>query len=155
MTTILLSLIGVSLAFVSTLYLSPRLSSKIITSTNLQANTASSASERRKKTVKVDNRDVTIYFDETPSIHKLEQKITSQRNGITPKGKTWISILLFLGVLLGIYSMVTALIWFYFLTQREAYYPSFATEILKYYISFFIGIFVGYEGGYSAANRRE
>ena len=154
MTTILLSLIGVSLAFVSILYLSPRLSSKIITSTNIQPNTVS-AGERRKKTVKVGDRDVTIYFDETSSIHNLEQKIASQRNEITSRGKIWIRILLLLGGLLGIYSMVAALIWSYFLTQREAIYPYFVTEILKYYVSFFTGIFMGYESGYSAANRKE
>jgi hypothetical protein len=153
-TTILLSVLGILLSVVSALSLWPRLGDRLVTQT---VRTTKPVTEQKMvmRSVKVGGQDVHVEVPETV-VREVAQ--TEQRQvQVAPslREKVWLYGMLGIGIFLGVLSTATALAWFYFLIWKNANVPPVVTEMLKYFVTAFMGIFVGFMGGSSLSDGKQ
>jgi hypothetical protein len=149
-TTIVLSLIGIVLAVASALYLRPRLGGTTVTRTVARPR---QVAEQRTvtRTVTVDGKEAQVDVPETTFRSIPEMVEETVRVEPTPREKLWLYGMLGIGGFLGLFSILTAIAWFYFLIRKDGVVPQVITEMLKYLVSSFMGIFIGYMAGSSPA----
>ncbi len=140
--TIVLSLLGIALAVVAGVVVVRRLTGETTTRT---VSTVESTHDVRTtlKKENVESRPITV---ETPVVKTHEETVR-----ITPGDREtiWLYAMLALGGFLGLFSLLTAAAWFYFLLRKDGSPPQVLTEMLKYLVSSFMGGFVGFMGGSS------
>src|SRR5262245_36151598 len=73
----------------------------------------------------------------------------------TAKEKLWLYGMLGVGGFLAVFSVATAIAWFYFLVRKSGGPPAVLTEMLKYLVSSFVGVFVGFLGGSAVGTEKQ
>ena len=146
--TIVLSLLGLGLSLAALFSLLPRLRTTTVTRT---VTITRPVAETRitTKTVRVDGKEVQAEVPETTHRSVTELRTETVPVGPTAKEKTWLYLIILTGSFLGLFSIGTAATWFYFLLKKNGEAPPVVTEMLKYMVSSFMGILVGFMGGTS------
>jgi hypothetical protein len=150
----LLIVLGLALAISTFVILGPRLRHTTVEKEVLvQRKVTETKTVKRIVTVKGEKVEVAVPVEVFGTV--IETKTESATVEPTYREKLWLYGMLVMGGFLGLFSIGTALVWFYFLIRKDGKAPQVVTEMLKYLVASFMGIFVGFMGGSSVATEKQ
>jgi hypothetical protein len=152
--TIFLCILGMILALVFLVKIWPKLNSTTVTRT-VNVTRPVSQTKMTKHTVKVDGKEVQVDVPET--VYRDVAEVAVHKVTIEPTMHERIWLYCFTGVagVVLLFSLGTMALWFYFLVRKDGEVPPVVTEMLKYLLASFMGIFVGFMGGSSVSAARQ
>ncbi len=156
MTTIVLSVIGVALAFAFFVRLGPRLGGATVTQPAPAARGAAAA-HMEKRTINVGGKEVQVDIAGAVRREGAGRAAEPAKVAAPQREKLWLYFMIGIAGIVGLFSVVTMAFWFYFLVRSDGKAPDVLTEMLKYLVSTLLGVFVGFMGGSSvnAGNQSE
>ncbi len=101
-----------------------------------------------------DGKQVEVPVEEnTPRMLQVDKK-APETIPPTPTEQIWLYGMIIVGAILAITSVGTIGIWFYFVVRSNGSPPPIVTEMMKYFVTSFMGVFVGFLGGSSVGKEK-
>lgn len=152
---LILGLIGVVFAVTAVAACIPELQPVTVEKTVVLQQNVYETKTVRKTVTLLDGRRVEADVEEdTPRTVPVEKKV-SVAVPPTPAEQIWIYGMIAAGVILTLCSVGAIGLWFYFVVRTNGKPPPIVTEMMKYFASSFMGVFVGFLGWTAVGSQKQ